>query len=204
MISYWIYWSSFCFWQSIPFSIGYNCLYRLGYLLMQFPVCYSCIVSGMLMPFGYPWCHRVIGWVSFYSTWLHLPFGYSPGFILLRLFVSQPDQSFLVIGLENTVAVLSCWKLTYSVPAHGDSSLLPLSLSSPNMPSSSVLTSLWLHLSVSIISSKTILFCLSSASLLTSLGGSISVSLHMVSLRFPCSVCSSGLSFSKNVFLLVC
>ena len=34
MIPYWVYQSSLCFWQSIPFSIGYNCLYWLGYLLM--------------------------------------------------------------------------------------------------------------------------------------------------------------------------
>ena len=71
--------------------------------------------------------------MSFYSTWLCLPFGYSPGFILLRLLVSQLDQSFLVIELENTVVVLSCWELNYSVPTRSNSSLLLLSLSLPNI-----------------------------------------------------------------------
>ena len=51
-------------------------------------------------------------WVSSYSTLLLLPFGHSPGFIWLRLLVSQLDQSFLVIDLENTGAVISCQKLT--------------------------------------------------------------------------------------------
>ena len=64
MIPYWIYWSSFCFWQSIPFSIGYNCLYWLGCSLMQLPIWYSHIISGISMPIIYPWCPRVIGWVS--------------------------------------------------------------------------------------------------------------------------------------------
>ena len=64
MIPYWIYWSSFCFWQSIPFGIGYNCLYQLGYSLWRFPIHYLHIVSGMFMPFGCPWCPRVFGWVS--------------------------------------------------------------------------------------------------------------------------------------------
>ena len=48
--------SCFCFWQSIPFGIRYNCLYQLGYSLMQFPVDYSHIISGMFMPFSCPWC----------------------------------------------------------------------------------------------------------------------------------------------------
>ena len=64
MIPYWVYQSSFCFQQSIPFSIRYNCLYQLGYSLMQFPIRYSCIVSGIFMPFSCPWCPRVFGWVS--------------------------------------------------------------------------------------------------------------------------------------------
>ena len=68
-------------------------------------------------------------------------------------------------------------------------------------PYSSVLTSLWIHLSVSIVSSEAILFHSSSDSLLTSLGGSISASLHIVSLCFPCSVHSSGLSFQQECLL---
>ena len=60
-------------------------------------------------------------WVSFYSTLLLLPFRYSPGFIWLRPLVPQLGQSFLVIDLENTAAVLSCWKLICSVPTCGDS-----------------------------------------------------------------------------------
>ena len=60
-------------------------------------------------------------WVSFYSTLLLLPFGYSQGFIWVRLLVPQISQSFLVIDLENTGAVLSCWKLICSVPMCGDS-----------------------------------------------------------------------------------
>ena len=60
-------------------------------------------------------------WVSFYSTLLLLPFRYSPGFIWLRPLVSQLDQSFLVIDLENTAAVLSCQKLICSVPMCGNS-----------------------------------------------------------------------------------
>ena len=66
--------------------------------------------------------------MSFYSTWLCLPFGYSLGFILLSLLASQLNQPFLVIDLENTVVVPSCWKLNYSVPMHGNNSLLLLSL----------------------------------------------------------------------------
>ena len=64
MIPCWVYWSSFCFWWSIPFSIRYNYLYQLGYSLMQLPIWYSCIISGIFMPIIYPWCPRVIGWVS--------------------------------------------------------------------------------------------------------------------------------------------
>ena len=71
--------------------------------------------------------------MSFYSTWLHLPFGYSPRFILLSLLVSQLGQSFLVIDLESTIVVLSYWILNYSVPMHGNSSLLPLSLVPPSI-----------------------------------------------------------------------
>ena len=64
MVPYWIYWSSFCFQWSIPFGIWYDCLYQLGYSLMQFPICYSCIISGIFMHFSCPWCPRVFGWVS--------------------------------------------------------------------------------------------------------------------------------------------
>ena len=71
--------------------------------------------------------------MSFYSTWLHLPFGYSPGFISLSLLVSQLGQSFLVIDLESTVVVLSCWILNYSVPTCSDSSLVLHSLVPPNI-----------------------------------------------------------------------
>ena len=66
--------------------------------------------------------------------------------------------------------------------------------------SGSVLTSFGIHRSVSIVSSEALLFRSSSDSLLTFLGGSISASLHMASLRFPCAaqVCL----FGKNVFSL--
>ena len=114
------------------FGIRYNCLYQLGYCLIQFPVHYSHIVSGIVMSFGYPWCLKAFGW-SFYSTQLHLPFRYSPGFVLLRFLVSQLGQSFLVIDLETTVVVLSCWILNYSVPTCGDSSSLLLSLALPSI-----------------------------------------------------------------------
>ena len=70
--------------------------------------------------------------MSFYSTQLHLPFRYSPGFVLLSLLVSQLGQSLLVIDLESTVAVLSYWILNDSVPMHSDSSLLPFFLVLPN------------------------------------------------------------------------
>ena len=68
-------------------------------------------------------------------------------------------------------------------------------------PSGSVPTSFWIHLSVSVISNETLLFCSSSDSLLTFLGGSIPASLHMVSLHFPCSMHSSGLSFQQERLL---
>ena len=71
MIPYWIYWSSFCFQQSISFGICYNRLYRLDYLLMWFPIPYSCIISGIFMPFSYPWCSRVLGWVSTQPGFIH-------------------------------------------------------------------------------------------------------------------------------------
>ena len=50
---------------------------------------------------------------------------------MLSLLVSQLGQSCLVIDLESTVVVLSCWILNYSVPMHGNSSSLPLSLVPP-------------------------------------------------------------------------
>ena len=55
--------------------------------------------------------------------------------------------------------------------------------------------------SVSIISCKTMLFCLSSDSLLTACCGSLSASLCMVSLHFSCYICSSGLSFQWECLL---
>ena len=61
--------------------------------------------------------------------------------------------------------------------------------------------SLWIHLSVSIISSEAILFHSSSESLLRSLSGSVSASWCMVSLHFPCSVHGSGLSFQQECLL---
>ena len=71
--------------------------------------------------------------MSFYSTQLHLPFGYSPGFTSLGLLVSQLSQSFLVIDLESTVVTLSCWILNYLGPTCSDSSLLLLSLAPPRI-----------------------------------------------------------------------
>ena len=70
--------------------------------------------------------------MSFYSTWLRLPFGDSPGFISLSLLVSQLGQSGLVIDLESTVVVLSYGILNCSVPMRGHSSLLPFSLAPPS------------------------------------------------------------------------
>ena len=70
--------------------------------------------------------------MSFYSTQLCLPFGYSPGFVLLSLLVSQIGQSLLVVDLKSTAVVLSYWILYCSVPMHGDSSLLLFFLVPPN------------------------------------------------------------------------
>ena len=65
MISWWVYRSSLCFWQLIPLGIWYNCLYRLGHSLLQFPIRYLRIVFGIVfMPSCCPWCPRVLGWVS--------------------------------------------------------------------------------------------------------------------------------------------
>ena len=55
--------------------------------------------------------------------------------------------------------------------------------------------------SVSIVSSKTLLFRSSSDSPLMFLGGSISASLRRASLCFPCSVHGSGLSFQRECLL---
>ena len=212
MISYWIYWSSFCFWWSIPFGIGYNCLYWLGYSLMQFPIHYLHIISGMFMPFGYPWCPRVIGWVSTQPGFVY-PSDILQGSSCWGCLSLSLINHFLWLVLRIQLLYSLIGKLTYSVPACSDSSSLPLFLSSPNIgrcpqfcwacsePSSSVLTSFWIHLSVSIVSSKAILFCSSSDSLLTFLGGCVSASLHMVPLHFPCSMCGSGLSFQQECFL---
>ena len=68
-------------------------------------------------------------------------------------------------------------------------------------PFGSDLTSLWMHLSVSISSCKAMLFHSSSDSLLTLLGGGISASLCMVFLCFSCSVFISGLFFQQVCFL---
>ena len=54
--------------------------------------------------------------MSFYSTWLHLPFGYFPGFVLLSQLVTQLDQSLLVVDLGSTIVVLFYWILYCSVP----------------------------------------------------------------------------------------
>ena len=62
--------------------------------------------------------------MSFYSTWLHLPFRYFPGFVLLNPLVVQLDQSLLVVDLQSTIVVLFYWILCCSVPMRGDSSLL--------------------------------------------------------------------------------
>ena len=41
------------------------CSSPVGFSLLQFPICYSCIIFGIIfMPFCCPWCHRVLGWVS--------------------------------------------------------------------------------------------------------------------------------------------
>ena len=67
--------------------------------------------------------------------------------------------------------------------------------------SSSDLMSLWMHLSISIVSCETILFHSSSDSLLTHLGRGMSASLCMVFLCFSCSVFGSGLLFQQVCFL---
>ena len=70
-------------------------------------------------------------------------------------------------------------------------------------PSGSVLTNFWIHLSVSIVSNETLLFCSSSGSLLMCFHWSISASLRKFSLCFPCSMCGSGLSFQRECLLTV-
>ena len=177
MISYWIYQSSFCFQWSIPFGIRYNCLYWLGYLLVWFFVSYLYIISGMFMPFGYPWCPRVIGWVSTQPGFVY-PSDILQGSSCWGCLSLSLINHFLWLVLRIQLLYSLIGKLTYSVPARGDSLSLPLFLSSPNIgwcpqfcsePSSSVLMSLWIYLSVSIISSEAILFHSSSDSLLMSL-----------------------------------
>ena len=129
MILCWVYRSRLCFWQLIPLGIWYNCLYQLGYALLRFPICYSCIIFGIVfMLFCCPWCSRVLGWV----TWLYLPFGYSPGSVSLSLLVSQLGQSLLVVDLESTAVVLSYGILNCSVPMCSNSSSLPFFLVPPN------------------------------------------------------------------------
>ena len=71
--------------------------------------------------------------MSFYSTRLHLPFRYFPGFVLLSPLVTQLDQSPLVVDLQSTIFVLFYWILYYSVPTHGDSSSLLSFLVLPNI-----------------------------------------------------------------------
>ena len=63
------------------------------------------------------------------------------------------------------------------------------------------LPGLWMHLSVSIISCKTILFWLSSDYLLTCLSGGMSASLHMIFLCYSCSMFGSGLFFQPVCLL---
>ena len=71
--------------------------------------------------------------MSVYSTWLHLPFGYFPGFILLNLLVVQLDLSLLVVDLQSTIVILFYWILCCSVPMHGNSSSLLSFLVPPNI-----------------------------------------------------------------------
>ena len=71
--------------------------------------------------------------MSFYSTQLHLPFRYFPGFVSLSLLVAQLDQSLLMVDLESTIVVLFYWILYCSVPMHGNSSSLPSFLMPPNI-----------------------------------------------------------------------
>ena len=44
--------------------------------------------------------------MSFYSTWLRLPFGYFPGFALLNPLVVQLDQSLLVVDLQSRIVAI--------------------------------------------------------------------------------------------------
>ena len=211
-ISYWIYQSSFCFQRLIPFSIRYNWLYQLGYLLMWFPICYLHIVSGIFMPFGYPWCLRVFGWVSTQpgfiypldilqgsSCWGCLSLSLINHFLWLILRV---QLLYSPVGNWFTqfqcAAIVHCCLFFFCHPILG--SFLNFLLSA--------FIAFWfcstepLDTFISmVISSKAILFRLSSDSLLTSLDVSVSASLHMVSLHFPCSVRSSGFSFWQECLL---
>ena len=71
--------------------------------------------------------------MSVHSTWLHLPFGYFPGFVLLNPLVVQLDQSLPVVDLQSTIIVLFYWILCCSVPMHGDGSSLLSFIVPPNI-----------------------------------------------------------------------
>ena len=206
MIPYWIYQSSFCFWWSIPFGIGYNFLYQLGYSLMQFPMWYLHIISGISMPVIYPWCPRVIGWVStqpcfFYPSdiiqglhsWGCLPLSLINHFLclILRIQLLCSLVRNWLVQFQHAV-IISCCFFFFHLPVLGG--VLNHSLS--------MVRAFWLcsnesldTLVISIVSCETILFHSSSESLLKLYCGSFSASLHMVSLCFPFSMCDSGLSF---------
>ena len=141
MIPYWIYQSSFCFWWSIPFCIRYNYLYQLGYLLMQFPIWHSHIISGISMLVIYPWCPKVIRWVStqpcfFYpsdiiqgsSSWGCLPLSLLNHFLCLILRI---QLLYSLVGnwlvQFQCMAIISCYFFFFHCPVLG--SVLNLSLS---------------------------------------------------------------------------
>ena len=154
MIPYWTYWSSLCFQQLIPFSIGYNCLYWLGYSLMQFPIQYLHIISGMSMSVGYPWWPRVIGWVStclFYpsdtlqgsSGWGCLSLSLVNHFLWLTLRMQWLYS--LVRNWFNQfqhMAIVNCYFFFFHRPVLGGVLNLCWVHSEP---SGFVLTSFWIH-----------------------------------------------------------
>ena len=212
MIPCWIYQSSLCFQWSIPFSIGYNCLYQLGYLLMQFPIWYSHIISGSFMPVVYPWYPRVIGWVStqpcfFYpldilqgsSSWGCLPFSLINHFLCLILWI-QLLYSLVgnwLVQFQCTVIVNPCF-FFFHCPVLGG--VLNLALSTVRAfqfsSNESLDTLVCIH---HLLWNDTV--SLSPDSLLMLCCGSLSASLCMVSLHFPCSMRGSGLSFQQKCLL---
>ena len=142
MIPCWVYWSSFCFWWSIPLGIRYNYLYWVGYSLMWFPIWYLCIISGIFMPVIYPWCPRVIGWVStqpcfFYpsdvfqglSSWGRLPLSLINHLLCLTLRV-QLLYSFVRNWLVQfqCAAIISCCFFLFHRPVVGGVLNLALSM----------------------------------------------------------------------------